>query len=120
VFIVELLTTAGKVCETFATYEEAVRRVELYPIESLISLPLIFQELPDGSQRLVREDGKPLQWHRLPDDRPVVPEEPVPLCDDPALLGEARWQLLERPTPQQNEWDDEPLPWPIDDPPASS
>jgi hypothetical protein len=50
---------------------------------------LIFQELPDGSQRLVREeDGKPLQWHRLEEDRPPEPDEPLLLADElPRPLG---------------------------------
>ena len=88
-FIVELTTTTGTVCESYATYEAARRRVELYPAASLVGLPLIFEELPDGSQRLVREDGKPLQWHRLPDDRPPGPDDPLPLCDESSgLLGD--------------------------------
>jgi hypothetical protein len=52
--------------------------VDLFPAESLVGIPFIFQELADGSQRLVREDGKPLQWQRLPDDRLGGPDEPVP------------------------------------------
>lgn len=109
-YIVELTTKTGTICEAHATYEEAKRRVELFPAESLIGMPLLFEELPDGSQRLVREDGKPLQWHRLPDDRPAGPDEALPLCDDASdLLGEGRWKLVERPGPQ-DEWDDEPLP----------
>jgi hypothetical protein len=108
VYIVELTTTEGRVTEQFATYEEARRRVESVPAGILLGMPLIFEDLPDGSQRLVREDGKPLQWHRLPDDRPPGPESPLPLCEDPtALLGEGRWEA--RP-PAAEEWDDlEPL-----------
>jgi hypothetical protein len=112
VFIVELTTTAGKVCERHATYEEARRRVERFPAEALVGLPLVFEELPDGSQRLVREDGKPLQWHRLPEaeDRMPAPEEPLPLADESSgLLGEGRWVPLERPGPQEDGWDGEPL-----------
>jgi hypothetical protein len=86
VFIVEMMTTSGMVCESFASYEEARRRVDLFPAEALLGMPLIFQELPDGSQRLVREDSKPLQWHRLPDDRPPGPDEPLPLAEE-ALPG---------------------------------
>ena len=82
-FIVELTTKTGKVCESYATFEEARRRVELFPADRLVGIPFIFQELPDGSQRLVREDGKPLQWHRLPEDAPPGPEEPVPLSEAP-------------------------------------
>jgi hypothetical protein len=81
VFIVEARTKTGPVCEAFATYAEAVHRVGQLSGE-LIGLPLIFAELPDGSQRLVREDGKPLQWHRLPDDRLTGPDEPLPLCEE--------------------------------------
>ncbi len=119
-FIVELFTTEGTVCESFATYEEARRRVELFPAGSLAGVPLIFEELPDGSQRLVREDGKPLQWHRLPEDPLPGPDEPVPLADESSgLLGEGRWVLRERPGPQETEWDDEPLPLEELPPPGS-
>jgi hypothetical protein len=108
VFIVELTTTTGKVCERFATYEEARRRVDLFPADALLGLPLIFQELADGSQRLVREDGKPLQWHRLPEDsRPSGPDEPLPLADETSgLLGEGRWVPLPHPGPQESEGED--------------
>ena len=120
-FIVELTTASGKVCESFPTYEEARRRVESFPAERLVGLPLIFEEFPDGSQRLVREDGKPLQWHRLPEEAPPVPDEPLALADESSgLLGEGRWVLRERPRPQDDEGDDEPLPWdegPPPDPP---
>jgi hypothetical protein len=111
VFIVEMTTTAGRVCESFPTYEEALRRVELFPPDSLIGMPLIFQELADGSQRLVREDGKPLQWHRLPEDRRSPgPDEPLPLADESSgLLGEGHWIPLPQATPQEKEWDDLPL-----------
>jgi hypothetical protein len=109
-FIVELNTTTGTICESHPTYEEARRRVDLFPSESLVGLPLIFEELPDGSQRLVREDGKPLQWHRLPDDYPAGPDEPIALCDESSgLLGEGRWVPVERTDTQVDEWDDEPL-----------
>src|SRR5262245_20602598 len=80
-FIVELTTPTGKVCESYATYEQAKRRVDQLPAEGLVGLPLIFKELADGSQRLVREDGKPLQWHRLPEDLPAGPDEPLPLSE---------------------------------------
>ena len=43
-FIIELATTTGKVCEKYATYEEARRRVESFPVGSLVGLPLIFRE----------------------------------------------------------------------------
>jgi hypothetical protein len=88
-FIVIMVTKEGKVAESYATYEEAARRVALFPAESLTGLPLIFRELPDGSQRLVREDGKPLQWHRVPEeeDRQPANVETVPLSDEPMNLG---------------------------------
>lgn len=80
-FIVEFTTTTGKVSEKFASYEEARRRVELFPAESLVGLPLIFRELADGSERLVRDDGKPLQWHRPEDEAPAAANEPLPLSE---------------------------------------
>jgi hypothetical protein len=83
VYIVEIATTTGQVCESYATYEEARHRVDLFPADALAGIPFIFQELPDGSQRLVRDDGKPLQIHRLPDDRLAAgPDEPLPLADN--------------------------------------
>lgn len=79
-FIVELTTRDGPISERFATYEQARQRVEDVPPESLLGLPLIFQELPDGSYRAVREDGKPLQWHRIMDE--TVAPEALPLSDE--------------------------------------
>src|SRR5580700_8949120 len=100
------------VCESFATYEDAKRRVELFPARGVIGIPLIFEALPDGSQRLVREDGKPLQWHRLPEDTPAGPDTPLPLCEESSdVLGEGRRVSFARPEPQESEWDDEPLAW---------
>ena len=81
-FIVEMITKTGKVCENYPTFEEARRRVEQFPAESLLGVPFIFEELADGSQRLVREDGKPLQWHRMEDDAPFL-DEPLPLAEPP-------------------------------------
>jgi hypothetical protein len=111
VFIVELLTKDGRVCERWETYEEARRRVERFPVADLLSLPLIFQELADGSQRLVREDGKPLQWHRLPEDRAQQVDEPVTLSEgNSGLFGpDGQPRLVER-TPQ-DDWDDDPIPF---------
>src|SRR5262249_10919090 len=63
--------------------EEARRRVDLFPAETIFGIPFIFQELPDGSQRLVRDDGKPLQWHRPSDDSPPIADQPIPVSDDP-------------------------------------
>lgn len=89
-FIIEVTTTEGRICERFRSYARARRRVDAIPAESLVGLPLIFQILPDGSQRLVREDGKPLQWHRFGDDGSVVTDEAIPLSpedDDPDWQG---------------------------------
>ena len=109
-FTIELCTRDGRVCETYATYEEARNRVDQFPADAIISLPLIFQELADGSQRLVREDGKPLQWHRIVDDRPSGPDEPVGLADESSgLLGEGKWKVIERLSPQDDEIIDDPL-----------
>jgi serine/threonine protein kinase len=112
VFIVELTTTTGKVCEGYATYEEAQRRVDSLPAECLVGLPLIFEELVDTSQRLVREDGKPLQWHRVPEaqDLPPGPDEPLPLDEGLAeCFGEGC--RVELPPPETDGLDDdEPLP----------
>jgi hypothetical protein len=100
VYIVEITTPAGQVCERYATYEGAKRRVDQFPAGSVVGVPLIFQELADSSQRVVRDDGKPLQWHRLPDDRPAGPDEPIPLSDVPPELEGAKpepifWPELE-------------------------
>ena len=105
-YIVEFTTTAGKVCESFATFEEAEHRVAAYPAEGLVDVPLIFKELPDGSQRLVREDEKPLQWHRLPEDRPSGPDAPLPLCEE----VDPTWKV-ERMEPLPSPDDDAPLPF---------
>jgi len=88
VFIVEIPTRSGRVCERFTTYEAARERIDAFPPESLAGLPLIFQDLPDGSERLVCEDGKPLQWHRLPWDEPEQADE-GPLSTDPGDAGPA-------------------------------
>jgi hypothetical protein len=102
-----MTTKTGKVCESYPTFEEAKRRVELFPAEGLLGIPFIFEELADGSQRLVREDGKPLQWHRLAQDAPPGPDEPLALCEDSSsLLGEGKWVPLEQPRPQETEWED--------------
>jgi hypothetical protein len=110
VFIVELITSAGRVCESFETYEEALRRVEQFPASGLVGLPMIFQELPDGSQRVVRDDGKPLQWHRLEEDRQPGPDDPLPMADESSgLLGDGHWVLRDHPGPQDSDYDDLPL-----------
>jgi hypothetical protein len=81
VYILEAVTQSGKVCETHATYESAMQRIDQLAVEGFVEMPLLFKELADGSQRLVRLDGKPLQWHRLPDDRPEV-DAPIPLSEE--------------------------------------
>lgn len=81
-YIVEVMTRTGPLSERFDSYAAAKHRVESLPAASLAGIPFIFQELPDGSQRLVREDGKPLQWHRLPEDPPPIPDEPLPLMEE--------------------------------------
>ncbi len=109
-FIVEFNTTTGKVCEGYATYEEARQRVEQFPAAALLGIPLIFEELADGSQRFVRDDGKPLQVHRLSvQELPPGPDEPVALADESSgLLDPGRWVVRERPSPQDDGLDDEP------------
>jgi hypothetical protein len=81
-YILEITTRSGKICERFRSFERARRRLARLNDQELIGIPLIFKELPDGSQRLVREDGKPLQWHRAPErgDEPVD-DRPLPLVD---------------------------------------
>jgi hypothetical protein len=107
-YIVELSTPAGKVCEVYATYEEARRRVDQFAPDGVVGIPFIFVELADGSQRLVREDGKPLQWHRVSQlEAADAPDEPLPLADESSgLLGEGRWVPIERPP--EDDWG-EPL-----------
>lgn len=80
VFIVEIITKTGKICERFRSYPRARRRIDQFQAEDIIGLPCIYQEFPDGSQRLVREDGKPLQWHR-PEEDAQFDDEPLPLAD---------------------------------------
>jgi hypothetical protein len=111
VFIIELTTTTGKVCESYPTYEEARRRVESLPAECLVGLPLLFEELVDTSQRLVREDGKPLQWHRVPEaqDLPPGPDEPLPL-DEGLAERFAEGCKVERFGPEEDDDGEAPLP----------
>jgi hypothetical protein len=112
VFIVEAVTRSGKVCERYATHEEAQRRVDGLLAEGVIGLPLLYQELADGSQRLVREDGKPLQWHRMTEEIAPAADAPVPLSEETLdLFGEGKEIRLissEPPPPEE----DEPLPFP--------
>jgi hypothetical protein len=105
-YIVEVLTREGQICERYATYAEARRRVERLPVDIILGVPLIFRELTDGSQRLMREDGKLLQWHRLEEDRsedfeqePLQLDEDVPIAPD----GGPAIRKIEPRTP----WDEE-------------
>lgn len=111
-FIVEFLTREGKVSERYETYEEARRRVDLFPLESIVGLPLIFQDLPDGSERVVREDGKPLQFHRvLAEQMPAADDEPLPLAegDEVGLRGPDGELRLVDPYHENDGWEDLPM-----------
>jgi hypothetical protein len=113
VFIVELATSEGRVTERFETYPEARRRVERFPAEDLVGAPLIFQELPDGSQRLVRDDGKPLQFHRyFEEEEPGAPDGPLPVWEGASdRVGPDGKLRLVAPHPPDDDGDeDEPLP----------
>ena len=103
-YIVQLLTASGPLCERYATYEEAQHRIDLFPAEQLLTTPLIFRELADGSQRVVREDGKPLQMHRLPWDEPsAAASEPLPLAEPlPPDQGGPQIRFIE-PEPEELE-----------------
>lgn len=93
-FIVEMNTRDGKVSERFATYEQAIERIEKFPAEGLLGAPFLFQELADGSFRVIREDGKPLQAHRIMDEEATG--EPLPLCEDQPLGKEIRVREMPR------------------------
>jgi hypothetical protein len=88
VFLVEARTTQGRISEAYTTQEEAQRRLESLSLDDLLTAPVIYHLLPDGSQRVVRDDGKPLQAHRhrMPEDD----EEPLPLPEEEVPLGELR------------------------------
>jgi hypothetical protein len=107
-YVVEFTTRQGRVSERYESYEEARRRVEQFPAERLIGLPLIFEELADGSERLVREDGKPLQFHRiLVEETRESVDEALPLAED--FPGPERKISFDRPEPSDEGWDDLPL-----------
>lgn len=110
-FIVDLTTSQGRVCERYATLAEAQRRVEQFAADSLVSAPHIFEELADGSQRLVREDGKPLQYHRLlVEESRECAGEPLPLTDDVSdVVGPDGKLRINESRPHQDECDDLPL-----------
>jgi hypothetical protein len=117
-FVVELMTTDGRVSERFATLDEALRRVDEFPAAALIGLPLVLRKLPDGSERLVREDGKPLQFHRiLAEDFAGADQEPLPLVEGESGLidDEGKLKLVEPrpPVEDDGEWgEDIPFDWP--------
>ena len=112
-FIVEAVTKTGNVCERYATYEEARHRVDGLSAEGVIGLPFIYQELADGSQRLVREDGKPLQWHRMTEEIAPAADGPVPLSEETLdLFGPGKEIRMITSEPQREDDEDEPLPFP--------
>src|SRR5262249_60333714 len=110
-FIGELRTRAGGGCERSDSYAEARRRREQFPAESLVGLPCIFAKLPDGSERLVREDGKPLQLHRGPAEQARdCADEPLPLAEDASgLVGPDGKLRFVDPRPPEAGWQDLPL-----------
>lgn len=110
-FIVELTTRDGRVVERYESYEEARRRVEQFPADALVGLPFIFQQLPDGSERLVREDGKPLQFHRrYAEEEGGAADEPLPLSEESlGLIGPDGKAVLAPPRPPADDLDDLPL-----------
>ena len=61
---------------------DGLGRVDGLLAEGAVGLPCIYQELADGSQRLVREDGKPLQWHRMTEEIAPAADAPVPLSEE--------------------------------------
>ncbi len=108
-YIVEAVTTAGTITERYATYEEAQARVERIPPEILIGMPFIFRELPDDSVRLVREDGKPLQWHRLEGRDRDSADEPLPLSDELPGAADHTGPAIRAIEPHRDD-DDDPIP----------
>jgi hypothetical protein len=110
-FIVDLITSEGRVCERYVTLAEARRRVEQFAADSVLSAPHIFEELADGSQRLVRDDGKPIQYHRqLVEESRESAEEPLALTEDvSSVVGPDGKLLISEPQPLKDDWDDLPL-----------
>ncbi len=111
-FLLEFMTRDGKVSERYATYEEARRRLEQFPEGAVVGLPLIFRELADGSERVVRGDGKPLQFHRVVTEGVRPGEEPLPLAEGDSGLLAADGTLRIVP-PRPPDFDDdggEPIP----------
>lgn len=120
-FLLEVVTRSGRISESFPTYEAALARLNALADDELLTMPLIFQDLPDGSQRFVRADGKPLQAHR-PTLTADLNDDALPLSEEEIPLGELR--TIYTPQDDQGEWvdplgriccrnhnsDDEPLP----------
>jgi len=113
-YIVEVATTEGPISERYDTYEEAVARVEALPAAIVRGVPFIFHELPDGSQRLVRNDLKPLQWHRLEHEQDVpLGDDAIPLGDEndiPEAVGYVGPRIKPITRPVGDDSDEEPLP----------
>lgn len=106
-FLVDLTTRAGRVCERYETYEEARKRVDQFPPDSIVGLAYIFQELADGSERLVRDDGKALQYHRrVVEESKECPDEPLPLTEESLPVPEGRPRIVELRPPDDG-WDDD-------------
>jgi hypothetical protein len=103
-FLVQLTTRQGPISERYETYEEARQRLEQFPADSIVGLAFIFQELADGSERLVREDGKPLQFHRRSlDEAKSCPDEPISLAEDPSeFLGSEGLRFVELKPPDDD------------------
>lgn len=99
VFIVVIPAPTGAVTERFDTLEEARRRADAAPGA------LVFHELADGSERYVRDDGKPIQFHRtVAAERPGDADEPLPLAEE-ITPGEMKEVELRPPVPK--DWGEE-------------
>lgn len=115
IYIVEMTTRTGKISDRFATVHEARRFIDSIPLEALTGMPFLWCELPDGSQRIIRDDGKPLQAHRLEDDKLLHSDEIIPLADElpEALASPNRFRVIEL---RRNEIDEmESIPFPADE-----
>ncbi len=111
-FIVEMTTREGRISERYETLALAQRRVAQFQTENLLGVAYIFQELVDGSERAVREDGKPLQLHRvLAEETTDRAGQPLPLCENVAeVVGPDAEIRPSEPPPANDVWDEPPLP----------